>query len=80
MYMVYWTEVHANDRKARQRLFNSEEMSDAMKFMEALRIRQRDGEPLCFIVLSSENPDSVGNAGVSDPSPNYNWTKRRRRY
>jgi hypothetical protein len=79
MYMVYWTEVHANARKPQQRLFNSEELASAMKFMEELRTRQRNGEPLCFIVLSSENPNSVGNAGVSDPPADYNWRKRRRK-
>jgi hypothetical protein len=79
MYMVYWTEVHADIRKAHQQLFESGDMTGAMKCMEELRTRQRNGEPLCFIVLSSENPNSVGHAGVSDPPADYNWTKRRKR-
>lgn len=77
MYMVYWTEIHTNIRKARQQLFESENMLGAMKFMEELRSRQRNGDSLCFIVLSSENPDAVGHAGVSDPPSDYSWTKRR---
>lgn len=80
MYMVYWTEIRKNIRKAHQQLFDSEDMMSAMRFMEDLRTRQRNGDPLCFIVLSSENPDSVGHAGVADPPADYNWTKRRRRF
>jgi hypothetical protein len=80
MYMVYWTEIHANNREAHQQLFESEDMVNAMKFMEDLRTRQRNGDQICFIVLSSENPHSVGKAGVADPPPDYNWTKRRRRF
>jgi hypothetical protein len=45
--------------------------------MEALRSRQRQGEAVCFVAMASENPDSVGHAGVADPSPDYNWKKRR---
>jgi hypothetical protein len=78
MYMVYWTEVHASIHNAHERLFDSGDLVGAMKFMEELRIKQRNGEPLCFIVLSSENPDSVGNPGVGEPSADYSWTKRRR--
>jgi hypothetical protein len=79
MYMVYWTEIHSDVRKAYQQLFNSDDMAGAMKLMEELRVKQRNGEPFCFIALSSENPNSVGHAGVSDPPADYNWTKRRKR-
>lgn len=73
MYMVYWT----TDDGAHGRSFASDDMTAALKFMEELRTRQREGEPLCFITMSSENPNSVGHPGAADPSPDYNWKKRR---
>ncbi|WP_420799619.1 hypothetical protein [Noviherbaspirillum saxi] len=76
--MVYWTEVEDGAASARGREFASDDMSMAMKFMEELRARQRAGESICFVAMSSENPDSVGHPGVADPSPDYNWKKRRR--
>jgi len=78
MYMVYWTEVDDGDAIANSREFPSTDMSAAMQFMEALRKRQREGDGVCFITMCSENPDSVGHPGVADPSPDYNWKKRRR--
>jgi hypothetical protein len=78
MYMVYWTTTDEDKSVAHGRSFASEEMSAALKFMEELRTRQREGERLCFVTMSSENPDSVGPPGVADPSPDYNWKKRRR--
>ena len=77
MYMVYWTEVMEDMNLPHARLFESDAMRDAMSFLETLRARQRAGEAVCFVTLSSENPDSVGRAGVADPSPDYNWKKRR---
>ncbi len=78
MFMVYWT--HIEDEKAvpHSRGFPSDDMGGALKFMEDLRARQRAGERLCFVTMSSENPDSVGFPGVADPHPDYNWKKRRR--
>ena len=82
MYLVYWTEFDdtddAGDAVAHGRSFASDDMGAALKFMEELRTRQRGGERLGFVVMSSENPDSVGHPGVADPSPDYNWKKRRR--
>lgn len=52
-------------------------MTDAMKFMEELRKEQREGQPIGFVTMSSENPNSVGLAGAADPDASYNWTKRR---
>ncbi|HVL75890.1 MAG TPA: hypothetical protein VM406_07725 [Noviherbaspirillum sp.] len=78
MYMVYWTEVDEDKSVAHGRSFDSEDMRGAMHFMEELRKRQRAGEPVCFVTMSSENPHSVGHPGVADPSPEYNWKKRRR--
>ncbi|WP_151632621.1 hypothetical protein [Noviherbaspirillum aerium] len=78
MYMVYWTEVANGESCAQGKDFPSEEMGSALKFMEELRTRQRAGEGICFVTMSSENPDSVGHPGAADPSPDYNWKKRRR--
>lgn len=82
MYMVYWTEVKTeNDggnAVAHGRSFASADMRAAMTFMEELRSRQRAGESVCFVTMSSENPDAVGHPGAADPSPDYNWKKRRR--
>jgi hypothetical protein len=78
MYMVYWTEYDDDHAVAHGRSFSSEEMGAALKFMEELRTRHREGERIGFVAMSSENPDSVGHPGVADPSPDYNWKKRRR--
>lgn len=78
MYMVYWTEFEDNHAVAHGRSFDSDDMNAALKFMEELRTRHRDGERVCFVAMASENPDSVGPPGVADPSPDYNWKKRRR--
>jgi len=78
MYMVYWTEVISDIRTPYQQLFSSDDLRTALQFMEELRQRQRAGEPVCFIVLSSENPNSVGHAGAADPPPDYKWLKRRK--
>ncbi|HJV87675.1 MAG TPA: hypothetical protein VJ698_19555 [Noviherbaspirillum sp.] len=78
MYMVYWTQVEDEKAAPHSLGFASDDLSGALKFMEELRARQRAGERLCFITMSSENPDSVGPPGVADPHPDYNWKKRRR--
>jgi hypothetical protein len=78
MYMVYWTEQENGMPQARSRLFESNDMLGAMRWMEELRGRQRGGERISFVVMSSENPDAVGPAGVDETGPDYNWKKRRR--
>lgn len=78
MYMVYWTVVENGEASARGQEFASSDMTGAMKLMEDLRTRQRAGEGICFVAMSSENPHSVGHPGVADPDPDYNWKKRRR--
>lgn len=78
MYMVYWTESDDTGSGVHGRGFSSSAMSDALKFMEELRARQRAGESISFVTMASENPHSVGHAGAADPSPDYNWKKRRR--
>lgn len=78
MYMVYWTVVKEGNAVPHSQAFPSNEMAAAMTFMETLRSRQRAGEGLGFITMSSEHPDSVGHPGVADPSPDYAWKKRRK--
>jgi hypothetical protein len=77
MYMVYWTVVDNGTKYPHAKEFESSDMLTAMRFMEELRARQREGKGVCFITMSSENPHSVGHPGVADPSPDYNWKKRR---
>jgi hypothetical protein len=76
MYMVYWTE--GAQQQAQSRAFGTEELKDALHFMEALRSRQRQGEPVCFVTMCSEHPHSVGHPGVAETGADYNWKKRRR--
>jgi hypothetical protein len=77
MYMVYWTVVDSGIKYPHAKEFDSRDMLAAMKFMEELRMKQREGKAVSFITMSSENPHSVGHPGVADPGPDYNWKKRR---
>jgi hypothetical protein len=78
MYMVYWTANGEGGPAPHARQFDSNDMLDAMKFMEELRERQRAGEAIAFVALASENPHSVGKPGVAETGPDYDWKKRRR--
>lgn len=78
MYMVYWTEIVNETRVPCQELFLQTDLRGALQFMEKLWEKQRAGEAVCFVVMSSEHPDSVGHAGAADPHPDYKWMKRRK--
>lgn len=78
MFMVYWSEAGSSEPRPHAQAFASDQMVAAMQFAEALRARQRAGEALRFITLCSENPDSVGQAGVAETGADYQWKKRRR--
>jgi hypothetical protein len=78
MYMVYWTEAKDELQTPEQALFPASDLRAALQFMEELRQRQRGGEAVSFIVMASENPDSVGHAGAADAGPDYKWMKRRK--
>jgi hypothetical protein len=78
MYMVYWTHIEDGRSTARAEQFGTEDMAGAMQWMEALRTRQRAGEPISFIAMASEHPDSVGLPGVAEAGADYRWKKRRR--
>jgi len=73
MYMIYWTE--GADPKSQP--FESDKLLEVLKYTEALRKRQRDGEPVSFVTMVSENPNSVGRPGVDVTGPDYDWKKRR---
>ncbi|WP_316155216.1 hypothetical protein [Cupriavidus sp. BIC8F] len=77
MYMVYWSEADGTGLSPRAQSFPSDAMREALHFTEALRQRQHAGEPVSFVTLCSENPNSVGRAGAADPPPDYEWKKRR---
>lgn len=79
MFMVYWTIVEGESATPHAQSFAATDMLPAMALMEKLRTRQRAGEGLRFITMSSENPDSVGHPGVDVVGPGYKWTKRRQR-
>lgn len=70
MFMVYWTEWGDNPRA---REFASDQMSEALQFMESLR----KAPAVSFVVMASENPNSVGKPGAAAAGADYNWTKRR---
>ena len=83
MFVVYWLEsgvdadLQGGQGQAQARGFGSDRMKEALAFMEQLRHRQRSGEAVGFVTMCSENPQSVGLAGVADPASDYNWKKRR---
>jgi hypothetical protein len=78
MYMVYWTIVDEAGSEPHAELFATDAMVDAMRFMEDLRRRQREGEGVRFVTMCSEHPDAVGHPGVDVTGADYNWKKRRR--
>lgn len=79
MFMVYWTVVDGDRGVPHATPFPATDMLAAMALMEDLRKRQRAGEGVRFVTMSSENPDSVGHPGVDVTGSEYTWTKRRRR-
>lgn len=77
MFMIYWSELVSDEMQPHCQPFGNDEMTQALKFSEALRTRKYTGEPLFFIVMSSENPDCVGKQGFDVTGPDYDWKKRR---
>jgi len=77
VYMVYWSEAIDDAIVPRAASFAAGAMAEALSFTETLRRRQSCGEPVCFVTLCSENPNSVGRPGVADPPTDYAWKKRR---
>ncbi|MBC3917232.1 hypothetical protein H8L32_07080 [Undibacterium sp. CY18W] len=77
MFTIYWTIVVDGQRLANSKEFGRNEMTQALHFAEALRTKQRNGLAICHVTMSSENPDSVGLAGVAETDSSYAWKKRR---
>lgn len=77
MIVVFWLESREGSGEPRARSFPSGALSEALKFAEDLRGRRRAGEGISHVAIQSELPESVGHAGVSDPSPDYAHYKRR---
>ena len=73
MFMIFWVEGTTPNCAP----FDSNEMSEALKFSESLRKRKYEGEPIYFVTLASENPDCVGKQGFGVTGPDYDWKKRR---
>lgn len=86
MFRVYWTEQETLEAQGVQvtptnhvcfKDFDLQQMSMALQFAETLRCRQRAGDAIRHITMSSENPYSIGKCGVADPPVDYAWKKRR---
>lgn len=73
MVTVFWLE----SGRACAQGFASDALGDALSFAESLRRRRRDGDPVSFVTIASEDPAQVGEAGVADPPADYHWVKRR---
>jgi hypothetical protein len=73
MHRVFWMD----GATPRSRGFDSDALSEALAFAESLRARRRAGEALAFVTIATEDPAHVGQGGVADPAPDYDWIKRR---
>ena len=77
MFLVYWSICQNELRIPQSKEFEQDQMKAALTFMEELRMKQRAGGPIGFVVMASENPNSVGHPGAADVLPGYDWKKRR---
>ncbi len=78
MYKVYWTTYDAEGvPTAHAEDYGSDQLAAVLARCEALRARQRAGEPVGFVTMVSENPYSVGHPGAADVEAGYAWYKRR---
>ena len=77
MIVVFWMEYPVPEGQAQARGFASNALAEALRFAEDLRARRRAGEAISHVTIQSEMPESVGPAGVSDPSADYAHYKRR---
>ena len=78
VYRVYWSPQVKSITLCKAMSFDADELGLALKFCEELRTRRRNGEQISFITLCSEDPNSVGQAGVDVTGPEYDWKKRRK--
>ena len=79
MIVVYWLERESADgaAQARHAEFAEDALGAGLQFAEQLRARRAQGEAISHVAIQSELPQSVGKAGVSDPSADYAHYKRR---
>jgi hypothetical protein len=73
MIVVFWLREDGPQAAS----FKANELTIALKFAESLRALRREGQAISHVCIQSEMPESVGQAGVSDPSKDYSWSKRR---
>jgi hypothetical protein len=77
MFKVYYTVNNEwNSNVPMAKTFGPDQMSEAMSFMENLRISAIE-KGFSFISICSENPDRIGKDGAADVLPGYDWKKRR---
>ena len=78
MIVVFWLEQDpAGAPSAQHQAFPSDQLAAALRHAEDLRARRRAGESISHVAIQSELPESVGQAGVADPSRDYAHYKRR---
>lgn len=87
MFRVYWThtlDVEKCYSVSHFRDFDQSDLNACISFMEMLRTDRKAGAGYSFIGMVSENPDQVGEMGVSSiengmcpDGIQYNWKKRR---
>ncbi|TFY98425.1 hypothetical protein EZ216_16615 [Ramlibacter humi] len=71
------SDSEAGPVRALHEVFPPDQLGEALKFAESLRAQRRAGEPISHVAIQSELQESVGQAGVSDPSRDYAHYKRR---
>lgn len=79
-FKIYWTAAWPETDwqvKPYSRDFAQDKMVEAMAFAEGLRTQRRNGAKISHVIMSGENPDQVGEAGVGTTGPDYEWRKRR---
>jgi hypothetical protein len=69
-YVVYWTEMVGDEAVPRRlecsHLTQLLQLTASLRKVDALQV-----------ATFTEDSNSVGKPGVADPSPDYDWTKRR---
>ena len=66
MFKVYWTMNNSNYGK------EFEDMTEALNYCQWLRRSNAK-----FVTMCSEQADMVGDFGVTETGPGYDWKKRR---
>ena len=72
MYKVYWTNPDVREEFNQNFGKEFEDMTEALNYCQHLR---RNGAK--FVTMCSELADMVGEFGVKETEPGYDWKKRR---